>query len=45
MAAKVIAGHRVGDALDAIARLRDDSVPRVRAAAQRAVVILTAGAL
>jgi hypothetical protein len=44
MAGKVVARHRVGDALDAVAGLRDDSVPRVRAAAQRAVVILTAGA-
>jgi hypothetical protein len=42
MASKVIARHRVGDALDAIAALRADSVPRVRAAAERAVVILTA---
>jgi hypothetical protein len=42
MAAKVIARHRVGDALDAVAGLRTDPVPRVRAAAARAVVILTA---
>jgi hypothetical protein len=42
MAAKVIARHRVGDALDPVAGLRDDPVPRVRAAAERAVVILTA---
>ena len=42
MAAKVIARHRVGDALGAVAGLRDDPVPRVRAAAERAVVILTA---
>jgi hypothetical protein len=40
MAAKVIARHRVGDALDPVAKLRDDPVPRVRAAAERAVVIL-----
>jgi HEAT repeat protein len=45
MAGKVVARHRVGDALDAIAGLRDDPVPWVRAAAQRAVVILTAGAV
>ena len=45
MAGKVVARHRVGDALDAVAALRDDPVPRVRAAAQRAVVILTAGAV
>lgn len=43
MAGKVIARHRVGDALDAIAALRADPVPRVRAAAQRAVIMLTAG--
>jgi HEAT repeat protein len=42
MAAKVIARHRVGDALTAVAELRNDQVPRVRAAAGRAVVILTA---
>ena len=45
MAGKVVARHRVGDALDAVAALRDDPVPRVRAAAQRAVVMLTAGAV
>jgi hypothetical protein len=44
MAAKVIARHRIGDALDAAAGLRDDHVPRVRAAAERAMVILTADA-
>jgi HEAT repeat protein len=43
MAAKVIARHRIGDALPAVARLRTDPVPRVRAAAGRAVVLLTAG--
>jgi hypothetical protein len=42
MAAKVIARHRVGDALTAVAGLRADAVPRVRAAAERAVVQLTA---
>lgn len=42
MAARVIARHRVGDALDVVAELRTDPVPRVRAAAARAVVILTA---
>ncbi len=42
MAAKVIARHRVGDALDAVAGLRADAVPRVRAAAERAVRLLTA---
>jgi hypothetical protein len=43
MAAKVIACHRVGDAFAAVAELRSDRVPRVRAAAERAVVLLTAG--
>lgn len=43
MAAKVVARHEVGDALDAVAALRGDEVPRVRAAAERAVVRLTAG--
>jgi hypothetical protein len=42
MAAKVVARHRVGDALDAVAPLRDDPVERVRAAAARAVTALTA---
>lgn len=42
MAAKVIARHRVGDALDAVTGLRDDRVPRVRSAAGRAVTLLTA---
>jgi hypothetical protein len=42
MAAKVIARHRLGAALGAVARLRDDPVPRVRAAAERATVLLTA---
>ena len=42
MAAKVVAKHRVGAAFDAVAGLRDDPVPRVRAAAARAMIILTA---
>jgi HEAT repeat protein len=42
MAAKVIAKHRIGDALNAVIALRDDPVPRVRAAAERAIVVLTA---
>lgn len=42
MAAKVIARHRVGDALDAVSALQDDDVARVRAAAHRAVVQITA---
>lgn len=42
MAAKVIARHRIGEAMMAVAELRGDQVPRVRAAAGRAVMILTA---
>jgi len=42
MAAKVIARHRLGSALDAVTELRDDPVPRVRAAANRATIVLTA---
>jgi hypothetical protein len=41
MAAKVVAAHRIGRALDAVAALRDDPIPRVRVAAERAVVLLT----
>ena len=42
MALKVVARHRIGDALTAAAELRGDPVPRVRAAATRAVTVLTA---
>jgi hypothetical protein len=42
MAAKVIARHEVADALAAVVALRDHPVPRVRAAAGRAVMRLTA---
>lgn len=42
MAAKVISKHRIGDALNAVTALRDDPVPRVRAAAKRAIAVLTA---
>jgi|ERR1022692_1426069 HEAT repeat protein len=42
MAAKVIARHQVGDALAAVVALKNDPVPRVRAAADRAVMILSA---
>jgi hypothetical protein len=42
MAAKVIAAHRVGDALDEVAALRTDPIERVRVAAARAVTLLTA---
>jgi hypothetical protein len=41
MAAKVIARHLVGNGLEALAELRDDPVPRVRAAAERALIALT----
>ena len=42
MAARVIARQLVGDALEAVVGLRDDPVPRVRAAAERALAALTA---
>jgi hypothetical protein len=42
MAAKVIARHRVGAGLAAVVALKDDQVSRVRAAADRAVMILSA---
>jgi hypothetical protein len=42
MAAKVVARHCIGDALNAVAALRADPVERVRAAAERAVGILVA---
>jgi hypothetical protein len=42
MAAKVVARHELGDTLPVVADLRDDPVPRVRAAATRAVAVLTA---
>ena len=45
MAAKVIARHRVGDALTAVAELENDPVPRVRTAGKRAVVVLTSSAM
>lgn len=41
MAAKVIASHLVGEGLTAVAALRGDKVLRVRAAAERAVAVLT----
>jgi hypothetical protein len=41
MGLKVVARHLVGEALAAAAGLRQDPVPRVRAAAERAVVLLT----
>ena len=42
MALKVVARHRVDALLDDVVPLRQDSVPRVRAAAARAIVRLTA---
>ena len=42
MAAKVVARRVIGDALEPVAVLREDPVPRVRAAAERALVVLTA---
>jgi HEAT repeat protein len=44
MAAKVVAKRGIGVALDPVAALRSDPVPRVRAAAERATVLLTAAA-
>lgn len=41
MAAKVIGTHAIDDGLEALGRLVDDPVPRVRAAAARARVALT----
>jgi hypothetical protein len=41
MVAKVVARHHIDPALEAVLALRDDSVPRVRAAAERAVQRLT----
>ena len=41
MAAKVAARHLVGEATAGVARLRDDPVPRVRTAAERALVRLS----
>jgi hypothetical protein len=40
MAAKVIAAHRVGPAIDAVVRLMDDENARVRAAARRAFALI-----
>jgi HEAT repeat protein len=42
MAAKVVTRRELGDALTAVSGLRADSVPRVRAAAERATATLTA---
>lgn len=40
-AAKVIARHRLGDAIGAVAALEQDPVPRVRTAAHRAVTLVS----
>lgn len=42
MAAKVIAKRKIGAALHEVTTLREDPVPRVRSAAERAIVVLTA---
>lgn len=42
MSAKVIARHTVGQLFEAVATLREDPIPRVRAAATRAIITLTA---
>jgi len=42
MTLKVVARHRVGEAVDDVLPLRDDPVARVRAAAQRTLTLLTA---
>jgi len=44
MAARVVARRRLGDALAAMGALCQDPVPRVRAAAARALAVLTASA-
>ncbi len=44
MALKVVARHRLDEALPAVADLQADRVPRVRAAASRALVRLTQSA-
>ncbi len=40
MVAKVVARHRIDDAFEAVVALRTDPVPRVRRAAERALVAL-----
>lgn len=42
MALKVVARHQLGDLVDDAAARREDPVPRVRAAADRAIAVLTA---
>lgn len=41
MALRVVARHRLGDALPAVDMVRDDEVQRVRTAASRAMAVLT----
>jgi HEAT repeat protein len=43
MAAKVVARHQVDQALETLLPLREDTVARVRAAADRAIESLTRG--
>jgi hypothetical protein len=42
MGLKVIARHLIGDLATEVAAARDDPVPRVRQAADRALTVLTA---
>ena len=42
MAAKVVARRQLGEAVTAVAGLQHDPVPRVRAAAAKAIAVLTA---
>jgi HEAT repeat protein len=44
MALKVVARHEIDEAFDPVVRLRDDGIPRVRSAAERAVVRLMSAA-
>jgi hypothetical protein len=43
MALKVVARHRLDDVVEQVAELQDDPVPRVRAAASRALIRLASG--
>lgn len=43
MTCKVVARHRVGDVLDDVAGLEPDEIPRVRRAAERAIVRIVDG--
>jgi hypothetical protein len=43
MALKVVARHRLDDVIEQVAELQDDPVPRVRAAASRALIRIAGG--